>query len=438
MRNDIPLPADQEAEKVFTSSLFYFPHLINEYRGILEVDDFTLTPQRLIFKTLVEMVDGNIPIDYCTFSEQLNGSDLGVLSSVEVLTEIEILDRTEHVEIFAKNILDCSARRRFILGTEHLQAKAYKGEDVTGLLNELQRFSIEIENKTFEPESSTPLSGKLVKSGHIADRIMNYYDNGFQLQGMSTDWTMLSMLYKPARGTLNIVTGIPGHGKSEFMDALMVNISLVNNFKWCVFSPENYPFELHVQKISEKLIRKHMLKGDRMSKPELQTAMNWIDENFSFVELHENRSDLDTLLALVKQTKQRNGLDGLVIDPWNELEVQLRKGESETDFIGRSLTKIRRFARKNDIAAFIVAHPKKMNKDEKGRYLIPTVYDINGSANWFNKADNAVTIYRNFGEGEENTIDVYVQKIKFKVHGEIGCVRMTYDKVTGTLEEINF
>ena len=128
------------------------------------------------------------------------------------------------------------------------------------------------------------------------------------------------------------------------------------------------------------------------------------------------------------------GIDGLIIDPWNELEMILRAGETETDYICRSLTNIRRFSRKNNIATFVVAHPAKMFKPQgKDKYDVPTLYNIAGSAHWYNKADNGITIYRNFDADE---IEVHIQKVKFSVHGKIGVVEMKYDNTNGRYCEI--
>jgi twinkle protein len=62
------------------------------------------------------------------------------------------------------------------------------------------------------------------------------------------------------------------------------------------------------------------------------------------------------------------------------------------------------------------------------------MYDIAGSANWFNKIDNGLSIYRDYDTG---IVDVYVQKIRFKFIGKIGRAGFQWDKFTGKYNEIS-
>jgi len=124
-----------------------------------------------------------------------------------------------------------------------------------------------------------------------------------------------------------------------------------------------------------------------------------------------------------------------LIDPWNELESTRPEKTSETDFIGLCLKRSRMFARKHDVWFGIVAHPTKMRKDPKtGDYPIPTLYDISGSAHWYNKADNGLIIHRDF---VNHTTRIIIQKIKFKYYGRPGEVEMKYDVESGRYSELS-
>jgi twinkle protein len=58
---------------------------------------------------------------------------------------------------------------------------------------------------------------------------------------------------------------------------------------------------------------------------------------------------------------------------------------------------------------FLIAHPKKMQTKE-GQPDVPTLYDISGSAHFYNKTDNGITVYRNAGDG----VEIFIQKIRFQ------------------------
>ena len=63
-------------------------------------------------------------------------------------------------------------------------------------------------------------------------------------------------------------------------------------------------------------------------------------------------------------------------------------------------------------------------KESDGVYKMPTLYDINGSANWYNKADLGVIVHR---ENEDDTL-IKVQKSRYhEIIGKPGEVRMHYN-----------
>ena len=49
-----------------------------------------------------------------------------------------------------------------------------------------------------------------------------------------------------------------------------------------------------------------------------------------------------------------------MIDPYNELDHDRSPKMSETEFVSKMLTKIKRFAQKNKVHVWFVAHPRQM------------------------------------------------------------------------------
>ena len=68
---------------------------------------------------------------------------------------------------------------------------------------------------------------------------------------------------------------------------------------------------------------------------------------------------------------------------------------------------------------------------ETGKYDVPGLYDISGSANFYNKSDIGLSMYKE--ENYQNTL--YIQKVKFKFWGEIGSVSYNWDKANGRYTE---
>jgi len=115
------------------------------------------------------------------------------------------------------------------------------------------------------------------------------------------------------------------------------------------------------------------------------------------------------------------------------VEHKIPAGKSETQYISEELTKIKRFKDRYGVHVFLVAHPTKIKKDKDGKFDIPSLYDISGSANFFNKCDNGVVLYRNFTTG---ATDVHVQKIRWSFIGKLGSVEFKYDGLTKRFAEV--
>jgi len=85
------------------------------------------------------------------------------------------------------------------------------------------------------------------------------------------------------------------------------------------------------------------------------------------------------------------------------------------------------------VLVFLIAHPKKMDKDAAGHTRVPSLYDISGSAHFYNKTDYGIVVHRQFTNENTmlNKVDVYWSKIKFKHLGEQGVTKLEYDYDTG-------
>lgn len=268
--------------------------------------------------------------------------------------------------------------------------------------------------------------------------IFQLYENGWEL-GNKTGWVGVDELYTVRPGEFTVVTGIPNSGKSNWLDALLVNLAEMWGWSFALFSPENQPLDDHMARIIEKYIREPFNKGPtkRMSRDALRSGSEWAENHFSWILPDDDAEwSVDNILDIAKELVYRKGIRGLVIDPWNELESVRPSSMSETEYVSHVLKRVRQFGRHHGVHIWIVAHPAKLYRQSDGNYPLPSMYDISGSAHWRNKADNGVCIWRDMSR-QTDVVEVHIQKIRFKQIGKIGMTPLRYSHITQTYSELS-
>lgn len=221
-----------------------------------------------------------------------------------------------------------------------------------------------------------PVAG-IVTVRELAGPLEALYERGLD-RGCDAGWRTFDRHYRARHGLLTIVTGSPGSGKSFFLDNLMVRLAERHGWRFAVCSPENQPFERHLATILSIQQRAPFADGPlpRMTPGMRDDARRWAEGHFTFV-----LPDEPTVAAVLDRADvlvYRQGIRGLVIDPWNELDHTRPNGMTETEFVSQSLTRLRNWARVAGVQVWLVAHPTKLHKADDGSYPVPTPYDISG------------------------------------------------------------
>ena len=258
------------------------------------------------------------------------------------------------------------------------------------------------------------------------DDIFQLYDKGFAPACDVSLGEDFNKLYKVKEGYLSIVTGIPTHGKSVFVENMMINLIKRHGWKFGIYSPEHYPFPMFFQRIARIYTGKHFFDTGltRMDKKELNEVIDHLC-HYIFPMTEDSGKSLDEILKTYEQVVFKHGIKGLIIDPWTDLVHDMV--DSETKYISDCLASVKRFNHKYDVHTWIIAHPTKQQKKEDGTWQVPTLYSISGSANWYNRADMGITVYRNI----DDSVDVHVQKVKQEgIYGCKGYTSFAYDPVS--------
>lgn len=301
------------------------------------------------------------------------------------------------------------------LGAERCKILTY-GDDCKDANEVLVKYGKGALRQCIDKAKDIPVDGIFSLSDYV-DTLDALYSQGLQ-QGLTIGHDLFDKAVSFETKRLCVVTGIPSSGKSEFIDEICVRLNLRYDYRVAYFSPENMPLAYHASKIIEKLTGKKLRARD-MPAMEYERAKQYYNDNFYHV-MPSDGYTIDNILDKAKYLVRKRGIRVLVIDPYNRLESQ-QGSKSETQYISEVLDKLTNFAQQNDLLVILMAHPRKILKEHSADG-IPSLYDINGSANFYNKADFGIIVHRT-----DDYVLVRVSKVKFKHLGKGGDVLFKYD-----------
>lgn len=263
----------------------------------------------------------------------------------------------------------------------------------------------------------------------------NVYENGFE-RGVTVGYSDFDELLNFSGGQLTMITGVPNSGKSAFLDQLLIRLAERHAWQIGICSFENQPMTRHAVNLSSVYTGKPFYKQQgRMTVDEFNHAKQFLHDHFFWFKIRNEDVSLEGILNRARQLVKAYGIKSLVIDPYNYIEHKRPSHMTETEYISLCLTEICNFAKDYDIHIFLVAHPTKIKKNPVTKdFEVPTLYDISGSANFFNKTDNGFTVYR---DRATNKVTVYMQKVRFFFNGKIGYAEFAYDTFCGRYRPFN-
>lgn len=246
-----------------------------------------------------------------------------------------------------------------------------------------------------------------------------------EFQHVTTGWDTVDGLLKPYRGAFMVVSGLANNGKSLWTTQLVSH--LMAAWEWPVAIAS---FEMRtsiVRATMERCIGERIHRDTRFNSR--HAAQHIVRERAVFIAPNpeaDEETDLDWLLDRATTAVIRHGIKCLLVDPWNEIEHRRPSSESLTEYTGRALRKLKRWANDFDCLVVVVVHPTKAAAQKDATEL--TLYDVADSAHWANKADLGVIVTR-LGNPQTDTLTgITVTKVRYQPEaGKLGHAVLEYD-----------
>lgn len=193
--------------------------------------------------------------------------------------------------------------------------------------------------------------------------------------------------------TLTTLVATPASGKSTFTNFYGYQMAKNNNWK-TLYIAEETPQDRQCRMLS--------ILFDSAAKASKYSVMYDYD-----------LTDWQDLLEMIKDAKEKYGVDMVILDNFMMLKNLITGNDSETEKIGRALSALKKAAIDTDTAIILVAHPTKLLEGQE-----VTAYSVNGSANFFNISDFMFSLAVTDRENYETTIKVL--KVRDSAKGVMG------------------
>lgn len=241
---------------------------------------------------------------------------------------------------------------------------------------------------------------------------------GIGIEGLEDMWPVVP-------GTFSVITGWPSHGKSTAVLCAVANL-LKQGMPIAVGS-----FETMVKPVLQRRLRACYYQCDEQDP--LAKHRGHADDVFAeklriISNLHvsdDTELSIEAIIELAIVAVLRDGIRLLIIDPWNEVEHKRARDESETEYVGRAIRLLKRFAKDYQCAVWVVAHPRKPTAHD-GTPKRPSLLDLAGSAHFANKADYGVIFHR--PDMATNATEAVVCKKRMGLPGRMGMVRLDWNE----------
>lgn len=280
-----------------------------------------------------------------------------------------------------------------------------------------------------------PISG-VYYAEDLTDEITEIFFNE-RVVGETTHYPEFDKIFKWKRRDINLWFGYGNYGKTQaFLDKALIK-SMYDGWRWAVFCPENFPATDFYIDLMEMFVGKHIddRMGNKMTVDELNDAIAFMQAHFIYVYPDEAQ-DLDTIHTIFRSLILRHGIDGVLIDPWNQLDHIIDSREDL--YLSKAHKEIKKFALLNNISYNIIAHPKGVPPNKDGELPEAQVWHIAGGPMWNNKMDNILMVDRPAWHQDKTSGWTKIKTLKIKrrrTGGSLGEADFDYTLKTSRYSE---
>lgn len=427
------LPHDLVAEQSVLGAVFIAPDTIISLADELVPDDFYKPANKIVFKTMLSLLEKGEPIDATTMVSALTNQgqikEIGGLNYV-----VELVNSTptsKNVEHYAKLVKEKAALRRVIADLSDSLSSAYQGDvSISDLIAKTERSMLDISNQ------NTGTGFRNVAD--ILDTHMQMVETRSQtdgfVTGLSTGFVGLDKITTGLHeGNLIILAARPAMGKTALALNIAKHVATKERKPAVIFSLEMGAEELIERMVaSEGMVPGYHLKTGNLSTDEwkriVQAQSNLYDtpifvDDTAGIRISEIRSK-------ARKLSQEMGGLGIIIIDYLQL-ITGSKGENRQQIVSEISRELKILAK--DLRVPVIALSQLSRSVEQRQDKRPMLSDLRESGSIEQDADIVAFLYRDAyyqkeqadSQESNNVTELIMEKNR---HGSLGTVKLYFHK----------
>ena len=426
-------PHDLAAEQSVLGAVFIAPDTIISLADELVPDDFYKPANKIVFKTMLSLLEKGEPIDATTMVSALTNQgqikEIGGLNYV-----VELVNSTptsKNVEHYAKLVREKATLRKVIADLSDSLSIAYQGDvSISDLIAKTEKSMLDISNQ------NTGTGFRNVAD--ILDTHMQIVETRSQtdgfVTGLSTGVVGLDKITTGLHeGKLIILAARPAMGKTALALNIAKHVAVQEHKPTVIFSLEMGAEEL-IERIvaSEGMVPGYHLKTGNLSTDEwkriVQAQSNLYDtpifvDDTAGIRISEIRSK-------ARKLSQEMGSLGIIIIDYLQL-ITGSKGENRQQIVSEISRELKILAK--DLRVPVIALSQLSRSVEQRQDKRPMLSDLRESGSIEQDADIVAFLYRDAYYQKEqadsqeanNVTELILEKNR---HGSLGTVKLYFHK----------
>lgn len=412
-------PHSIEAEQSLLGGLLLDNEAFDTVADIVNEEDFYRFEHRLIYRSIVHLLNLQRPADIVTVQEELqNQNELENAGGFDYLVTLaQNTPSAANIRRYAEIVRERSVLRQLAnIGIEIARnTHNAQGKSAADLLDEAESKVFQIaENMQQTKQGFLPIQDLLAENIERIDRLCKRKDG--EVTGISTGFIDLDKMTSGLqRKDLIIVAGRPSMGKTAFAINIAENVALHSKLPVAIFSMEMGGAQL----VGRMLSSVGRLDQSLLSRGKLEDY-HWVDfleaaRKLSEAPIHIDETGVLTALevrARSRRLARRYGgkLGLIVIDYLQMMQGSGRRSESRVAELGEISRSLKALAKELDVPIIALSQLSRKVEDRTDRK--PMMSDLRDSGAIEQDADLIMLIHR----------DEYYTREKSKFKGLAECI----------------